>query len=68
MTAGAQQAFDLIARILVTPGKTTVALEEPGYPPLRNVLTAAGAKLVSVPVDSEGIRVDRLPRNAKVIA
>ena len=67
VTAGAQQAFDLLARILVTPGKTTVAVEEPGYPPLRNVLAAAGARLVSVPVDGEGIRVDRLPRSTKVI-
>ena len=67
VTAGAQQAFDLLARILVTPGKTTVAVEEPGYPPLRNVFAAAGAKVVSVPVDSEGIRVDRLPRSTKVI-
>ena len=57
VTAGAQQAFDLLARILVTPGKTTVAVEEPGYPPLRNVLTAAGAKLVSIPVDGEGLKV-----------
>jgi GntR family transcriptional regulator/MocR family aminotransferase len=67
VTAGAQQAFDLLARILVTPGQTTVGVEEPGYPPLRNALTAAGAKVVGVPVDSEGLRVDRLPRNAKVI-
>ena len=67
VTAGAQQAFDLLARILVTPGKTTVAVEEPGYPPLRNVLAMAGAKVVSVPVDGEGIRVDRLPRSTKVI-
>src|SRR5262245_7110764 len=34
VTAGAQQAFDLLCRILVTPGKTVVAVEEPGYPPL----------------------------------
>ena len=67
VTAGAQQAFDLLARILVTPGQTTVAMEEPGYPPLRNVLTAAGAKVVSIPVDSEGLKVDRLPRNTKMI-
>jgi GntR family transcriptional regulator/MocR family aminotransferase len=67
VTAGAQQAFDLLARILVTPGKTIVAVEEPGYPPLRNVLAAAGARVASVPVDGEGIRVDRLPRNTKVI-
>jgi len=67
VTAGAQQAFDLLARILVTPGKTTVAVEEPGYPPLRNVLTAAGAKIASVPVDDQGLRVDRLPLNTKLI-
>ena len=67
VTAGAQQAFDLLARILVTPGKTTVAVEEPGYAPLRNVLTAAGARIVSIPVDGEGLRVGRLPRTTKVI-
>jgi GntR family transcriptional regulator / MocR family aminotransferase len=67
VTAGAQQAFDLLARILVTPGKTTVAVEDPGYPSMRGVLAAAGAKLVSIPVDSEGLRVDRIPRSARVI-
>jgi GntR family transcriptional regulator / MocR family aminotransferase len=67
VTAGAQQAFDLLGRILVTPGKTTVAVEDPGYPSLRNVLKAAGAKLAYVPVDAEGLRVDRIPRAAKVI-
>jgi GntR family transcriptional regulator/MocR family aminotransferase len=34
VTCGAQQAFDLLARILVTPGRTLVAVEDPGYPPL----------------------------------
>jgi GntR family transcriptional regulator/MocR family aminotransferase len=67
VTAGAQQAFDLIARILVTPARTTVAVEEPGYPPLRNVFAAAGARIVSVPVDDQGLRVDRLPAATKVI-
>lgn len=33
ITSGAQQAFDLLARILVTPDKTVVAVENPGYPP-----------------------------------
>ena len=67
VTAGAQQAFDLLARILVTPGKTIVAVEEPGYQSLRNVLAAAGARIVGIPVDGDGLKVDRLPRNAKVI-
>ncbi|HET9329380.1 MAG TPA: GntR family transcriptional regulator, partial [Steroidobacteraceae bacterium] len=35
VTSGAQQAFDLLARVLVTAGRTVVAIEDPGYPPLR---------------------------------
>ncbi|MBA3898559.1 MAG: GntR family transcriptional regulator, partial [Sphingomonadaceae bacterium] len=31
VTAGAQQAFDLVARTLVVPGETVVAVEDPGY-------------------------------------
>lgn len=68
VTAGAQQAFDLLARLLVTPGKTRVAVEEPGYPPLRAAFAAAGARLVPLPVDDEGLRVDRLPRDVRVIS
>jgi len=67
VTAGAQQAFDLLARILVTPGKTVVAVEHPGYPPTRIAFEAAGARIVHVPVDDEGLVVDRLPRDARVI-
>jgi GntR family transcriptional regulator/MocR family aminotransferase len=67
VTAGAQQAFDLLARILVTPGRTVVAVENPGYPPVRAALAAAGAKIVAVPVDDEGLVVERLPANAAVV-
>ncbi|MBX6369488.1 MAG: PLP-dependent aminotransferase family protein [Rhodospirillales bacterium] len=67
VTAGAQQAFDLIARILVVPGQTVVAVEDPGYTPLRLAFAAAGAKLAAVPVDGEGLIVDRLPANARVV-
>jgi GntR family transcriptional regulator/MocR family aminotransferase len=67
VTAGAQQAFDLLARVLVTPGRTTVALEDPGYPPLRGSFLAAGAKVSAVPVDAEGLAVDRLPSQTRVI-
>jgi GntR family transcriptional regulator/MocR family aminotransferase len=67
VTAGAQQAFDLLARVLVTPGRTVVAVEDPGYPPTRAAFAAAGAVVVPVPVDDEGLRVDRLPRDAQVV-
>lgn len=67
VTTGAQQAFDLLARILVTRGRTVVAVEDPGYPPLRAAFAAAGARIVPIAVDAEGIVVERLPRNARVI-
>jgi GntR family transcriptional regulator/MocR family aminotransferase len=67
VTAGAAQAFDLLARLLVAPGRTAVAVEEPGYPPLRAAFAAAGAQLLPVPVDDEGLCVDRLPPQARVI-
>jgi GntR family transcriptional regulator/MocR family aminotransferase len=68
VTSGAQQAFDLLARILVTPGQTTVAIEDPHYPPMRVAFAAAGAKVESVGVDGEGLIVDQLPRDARVIS
>ena len=67
ITSGAQQAFDLLARILIQPGKTIVAVEDPGYPPLRVPFSAAGAVVVPVPVDAEGIVVEALPAKTKVI-
>ena len=67
VTAGAQQAFDLLARVLVTPGRTVVAVEDPGYPPARAAFAAAGAVVVPVPVDDEGLCVEGLPRDAQVI-
>ena len=67
VTSGAQQAFDLLARVLVTPGKTRVAVEDPGYPPLRAAFAAAGAELVPVRVDEEGLQVERLPRDVRLV-
>jgi GntR family transcriptional regulator/MocR family aminotransferase len=67
VTSGAQQGFDLLARALVRPGETIVAVEDPGYPPLRVPFLAAGAKVVPVPVDGQGLIVEALPRGASII-
>ena len=67
VTSGAQQAFDLLARVLVASGDTVVAVEDPGYPPMRVAFAAAGAKLVPVGIDAEGLIVDAIPTNASVI-
>jgi GntR family transcriptional regulator/MocR family aminotransferase len=67
VTGGSQQALDLLARILVTAGQTTIAVEEPGYQPTRIVFAAAGANIVTVPVDEEGIIVKQIPPGTQVI-
>ena len=66
VTSGAQQAIDLVARVLVEPGRT-VAVEEPGYPPARQAFAALGARVVPVPVDAEGIDVAALPDDAALV-
>ncbi|WP_024936007.1 PLP-dependent aminotransferase family protein [Actinomadura welshii] len=66
VTAGVQQALDLIVRVLLEPGDV-VAVEDPGYPPARMLLTAAGMRVRGVPVDAEGLRVDALPGDARAV-
>jgi GntR family transcriptional regulator/MocR family aminotransferase len=56
---GSQQAIDLATRLLVDPGDVVV-LEEPHYTGFSFCLTALGAKLVHVPVDEQGLRVQEL--------
>src|SRR5690349_10308009 len=56
VTSGAQQASDILARLLLDPGDPAW-IEEPGYLDLRGALVAAGARLVPVPVDANGIDV-----------
>ena len=53
---GAQQGLDLAARLLLDPGDAAW-IEEPGYPGARGAFLAAGASLVPVPVDREGLDV-----------
>ncbi|MGH8355088.1 MAG: PLP-dependent aminotransferase family protein, partial [Pseudomonas sp.] len=66
VSQGAQQALDLLARVMLTPGDLAV-VEEPGYPPARLAFEAAGARVLGVPVDGEGLRVDCLPAQAKLV-
>ena len=61
VTQGAQQALDLLARVVLQPGDVA-AVEEPGYPPARALFAALGAKIAHVPVDGEGLIVRKLPR------
>jgi GntR family transcriptional regulator/MocR family aminotransferase len=51
---GAQQALDLIARVLIEPGDL-VAIEDPSYQGTREIIRAAGARLLPVAIDSSGL-------------
>ncbi|GAA2667956.1 GntR family transcriptional regulator [Actinoplanes palleronii] len=66
VTNGAQHAFDLIGRVLLRPGDV-VAMEEPGYPPARALFTSLGARVIGVPVDGEGLVVDAVPAQARLV-
>lgn len=57
ITRGYQGGLDLISRALLQAGNA-VWMEDPGYPFARNLLMDTGAKVIPVPVDTEGICVE----------
>jgi GntR family transcriptional regulator/MocR family aminotransferase len=56
IVSGIQQALDLLARVLLKRGDA-VWMEDPGYFGASIAFTIAGAKVVGVPVDEEGLSV-----------
>ncbi|MCB9762470.1 MAG: PLP-dependent aminotransferase family protein [Alphaproteobacteria bacterium] len=61
VTRGAQMDLFLLGRCLLQPGDR-VGVEALGYPPAWEALRLAGATLVPLPVDAEGVDVDALER------
>lgn len=59
VTHGSQQALSLLAEVLLDPG-ALVVVEDPAYVGALQVFRAAGARIVAVPLDDEGLRVDLL--------
>jgi GntR family transcriptional regulator/MocR family aminotransferase len=58
IVSGAQQGLDRAARLLLNSGESAW-MEEPGYPGAAAVLRAVGANICGVPVDSEGLDLER---------
>lgn len=56
---GAMDALDLLIRATVRYGDRAV-VEHPAFPPLLDLLEAAGAEVVGVPLDAEGMVVGAL--------
>ncbi|MBX7080957.1 MAG: PLP-dependent aminotransferase family protein [Nannocystaceae bacterium] len=59
VTRGSQMAIDLVARTLLRPGDV-VAVEDPGYRPAWDALRGAGAELLPIAVDRDGLDVAAL--------
>jgi GntR family transcriptional regulator/MocR family aminotransferase len=62
---GSQQALDLTIRVLLNPGDT-IAVEDPQYHGMRQVLIAARLRVRPVPVDHDGIDLRQMPRHARL--
>lgn len=59
ITNGAVHAMHLASRVVLREN-TSVAVENPGYPLARQVFATAGAEILDVPVDEEGLQVGAL--------
>lgn len=70
VTTGHRSSLQLAALALTQPGQRAW-VEDPGYPPTRQLLHASGLVTVPVPVDAQGLDVARgiaLAPDAKVVA
>ncbi|HEX3973341.1 MAG TPA: PLP-dependent aminotransferase family protein, partial [Stellaceae bacterium] len=59
LTRGSQMAIFLTARILAG-AKDTVVVEELSYPPARESFRAAGAEIVAIGLDAQGMKLEQL--------
>jgi GntR family transcriptional regulator/MocR family aminotransferase len=64
IVSGAQQALDILARLVLNPGDEVV-VETPGYRDAFTLFSLHGARLVGLPVDDHGLPVDRIPTDCR---
>ncbi|WP_066363417.1 PLP-dependent aminotransferase family protein [Herbidospora mongoliensis] len=66
ITRGTGNGLDLLAATLLKPGDK-VGVEEPGYRAARWIFAGRGAEIVPCPVDADGVIVDDLPGDLRMI-
>jgi GntR family transcriptional regulator/MocR family aminotransferase len=59
ITGGTQQTISLVAATLLRPGDRVIT-EVPTWPGALEAFETAGARVVAIPLDKEGMRLDRL--------
>lgn len=57
--SGSQQAIDLTARILIDPGDIVI-VEEPTFFSALQIFESVGARIIAVPIDAKGMKMDFL--------
>ncbi|MBW8824531.1 MAG: PLP-dependent aminotransferase family protein, partial [Xanthomonadales bacterium] len=66
IVAGVQQAIQVCIQALLNAGDA-VAFEEPGYFSARKLFQIAGARIVPIPVDHDGMRVEDIPPGVQLV-
>ncbi|MET7333828.1 PLP-dependent aminotransferase family protein [Nonomuraea sp. NPDC005650] len=66
VTRGTGNGLDLCALALLGAG-TRAGVEDPGYHAARTIFEARGAEVVACPVDEDGVVVDGLPGDLRVL-
>jgi 2-aminoadipate transaminase len=60
VTSGCQQGIDLAAKVFVGPGDS-VLVEQPSFLGALEAFRARGARVIGVPIEGDGLRVEALP-------
>jgi len=66
ITLGSQNALFIIGATFADKNKP-IAIEDPGYHYGRNALQFAGNELISVPIDDEGLIVEKIPTDCQLV-
>jgi DNA-binding transcriptional MocR family regulator len=60
VTSGCQQGIDLAAKVFVSPGDA-VLVEQPSFLGALEAFRARGARVIGVPIEADGLRIEALP-------
>lgn len=63
ITNGIRHGIDLVARCVLSPDDF-VCVEDPGYPAVQRIFEEAGARLLHVPTDEQGLDLRGVPDSA----
>ena len=66
ITLGSQNALFIVGAIFANKNKP-IAVEDPGYHYGRNALQLSGNNLMGVPIDNEGLIVDKIPAECQLV-